>query len=78
MHVDCMGTLVHSVQAAGFLPFLPQDNEFLRDAASEAAVSQINADLAAALQLPAAGFWAMVQSDASLYTCVDSYLRYKR
>lgn len=59
-----------------FLPFLPQDNAVHADA--EEAISLISADLGTLLKAPAAEFWAAVQNELSLATCLDSYLRFKR
>ena len=62
----------------GFLPYLPQDNSGLEDTAGEATVEAISADLGRLLRTPAREFWATVHRDASLATCLDSYLQYTR
>jgi hypothetical protein len=61
-----------------FVPFLPGDNDDLADPAAQAALARINRDLEDLLRQPAGRFWEIVGSDASLVTCLDSYLRYKR
>ena len=61
-----------------FVPFLPGDNDDLADPAAQAALARINGDLEELLRQPAGRFWEIVGSDASLVTCLDSYLRYKR
>lgn len=62
----------------GFLPYLPQDNAGLEDTVGEAAVEAISSDLGRLLRAPAHEFWAAVRGDASLATCLDSYLQYSR
>ena len=57
-----------------FLPYLPQDNASLADS-TVAAVSERLGEL---LRAPAPRFWDAVRGDASLQTCLDSYLQYAR
>ena len=61
-----------------FLPYLPQDNAGLEDTAGEAAIEAIGTELGRLLRAPAHEFWAAVRGDASLATCLDSYLQYSR
>lgn len=61
--------------AGSFLPFLPKDNQSWQ---ADEVIRTINDDLAHLLSLPAAEFWAVVQSDESLHVCLDTYLRHKR
>jgi hypothetical protein len=57
-----------------FLPYLPQDNASLADAT----VAAISERLGELLRAPASQFWTAVRGDASLHTCLDSYLQYAR
>jgi hypothetical protein len=63
----------------GFLPFLPQDaGSDGGDPAAEEVVALISDDLAALLRAGTQDFWAALERDASLRTCLDSYLQHCR
>jgi hypothetical protein len=63
-----------AARSMAFLPYLPQDNASLADAT----VAAISERLGQLLRAPASQFWAAVRGDASLHTCLDSYLQYAR
>lgn len=60
-----------------FLPFLPQDNSVL-DAKTDEALEVVNDDLASLLRCDAKQFWQTVLEEASLQTCLTSYLQFAR
>mmetsp|Transcript_10537 Transcript_10537/g.27506 ORF Transcript_10537/g.27506 Transcript_10537/m.27506 type:complete len:856 (+) Transcript_10537:104-2671(+) len=61
-----------------FLPFLPNDDKGIKDAATDCCVQLISADLGHLLKQDAKSFWSTVLNDTSLHVCIDSYLRFKR
>ncbi len=73
---------MHYIQSQGddgaFLPFLPQEAAGLGDEASEEVVQLLNTALAELLGESAEGFWRVLQNDASLAKCLDTYLQFSR
>ena len=61
-----------------YLTYLPQDNDGLSDAQSEQVLQAINDDLGSLLSASVDDFWEIMESNASLLSCLDSYLRFAR
>ena len=72
--LDAGGARGFAARSMAFLPYLPQDNASLADAT----VAAISERLGELLRAPAPQFWVAVCNDASLHTCLDSYLQYAR
>ncbi len=63
------------VQAGGFVPYLPQDNQTWQ---AQEVLALLNQGLSRLLRLPPAEFWSAVEDDSSLHVFIDSYLHHKR